>query len=153
LSGFAVLPLAAVELLDHLPASDPFAERGEAVLIEPRIVAEVDIDLRRTRAGTGVGISDETGLIALADRIVGEGTMPPFLRDLRVSGDAELRPSAGDDAEASRIVEVFFPDQAMKAVRAARRPIAVNLDDEIAGGGFEFHFIDRLGDRWDREQG
>ena len=49
----------------------------------------------------------------------------------------ELHHEAGNDAKEGRVGEVSVADQIVEAVRAEGRPVAMDFDHEVAGGGGE----------------
>ena len=67
----------------------------------------------------------------------------PDLVDGGVGAEAELHHEAGNDAEEGGVGEVAVADEVVKAVCAEGRPVAMDFDDEVAGGGGELCLEDR----------
>ncbi len=79
------------------------------------------------------------------DGIVLDVGVLPDLVDGGVGAEAELDNEAGDDAEEGCVGEVSVLDEVVEAVSAEGRPVAMDLDDEVAGGGGEGCFEDGRG--------
>src|SRR5580658_2092751 len=134
--GFTV---AAVNFLHYLHAGGNLAKRREAHLVELRVISCVDEQLRGARIFAGGGEGDETGLIALRDRIVLEIRFAPDVVDGGIGAQAELDYESGDDSKERGLLVKAVLDEIVEAVRAERRPCARDLHDEIARGGLELH--------------
>jgi hypothetical protein len=76
---------------------------------------------------------------ATVPRTFGDRALAPRLGDRGIAVDAELRPASGDDAEEAAVVVVAARHQLMETVRATRRPLAVDLDDDRALRRVELH--------------
>src|SRR5688572_25316305 len=69
LAARRAVAVAAVEAVDDLHAGSHFTERREATLVEVRVVAIVDEDLRRPGIRSAGGERDEAAPVALLHRI------------------------------------------------------------------------------------
>ena len=61
--------------------------------------------------------------------------------DLGIAIHAELHDEAFDGTEEGVVVVVVFGDEFIEMIRAQRRPVMMNLNYDVALGGFEFHFV------------
>src|SRR5207244_7770949 len=95
----------AVEPVHDVHAFHHLAEWCEAVLVLPRLIAGIDVDLRGARVRPGHGIGERPADIAGAHRVVGKALVLPDLGDGRVACDAKLYEAAFDGAVEARIVE------------------------------------------------
>jgi hypothetical protein len=143
-SAAGVFSVTAVQFLDDIHAFDNLAEGREAGfdVVAGGVIAEIDVDLRGSSIGPGVGEGDIACCVVLLERIIGDGDAALLLRDGGVAVDTELHPAAGDDTEKTRVVVILRADQLVETIGAMGRPIAVGFDDEAACGGFEFHAED-----------
>src|SRR5690349_20163285 len=96
-----VFSVAAVELLNYIPAFNNLAEGSKSGLgiIDSGVVAEVYVNLRGARSRAGIGKGDVAGLVGDLEDIVRNGFMTPGLRDLGIAGDTKLHPTPGNDSE------------------------------------------------------
>src|SRR5215472_15795229 len=130
--SFAV---ACVQLVDDAHAFGDLAKWGEARRVEARLIAGVDIDLRRTSVWTGHSKSERPSHVAVPHRITGEPFVLPNLGNRGIAGNAELRESAGNHAEEPRIIVEAHLHEMVEAVGAARCkcPGGVEQDDTLCG--------------------
>src|SRR6202034_66560 len=133
------LAVATVELLDDVHAGDHFAERGEALAIEKRIVAEIDEQLRGAGIRASRGEGERARRVALGDFIVLDVRVLPNLVDGRIRAEAELHDKAGHVAEEGCVGEKSMLHQIIEPVGAQRSPGARDLHDEVALRGGEFN--------------
>ena len=146
-SCLGLLAVAGEDLVDHVHAFDDRAEGGEAHGVEAGVVSIVDEELGGAGVGAGGGEDEGSALVALQDGVVLDSGDGPDLVDGGVGAEAELDDEALDDAKEGGVGEVAVADQVVKAVCAEGRPVAMDFDDEVAGGGGELCLEDgrRLG--------
>mmetsp|Transcript_90509 Transcript_90509/g.235696 ORF Transcript_90509/g.235696 Transcript_90509/m.235696 type:complete len:261 (-) Transcript_90509:12-794(-) len=122
-----LLPVAAVELLDHgHPVAQHLPERGEALAVQERVVAVVDEELRRARVRARRGVDEGPALVAPQHGVV------PDVRELglRLRWQPELRDEAGHDAEDGGVVEPALLHELLELRGAQRRPLRVDPHGE-----------------------
>ena len=140
--GFAV---AGVDFVDDAHAIDDGAEGGEAHFVELGIVVVVDEELGGAGVGSGGGEDEGAAGVGVGDGVVLDGGVVPDLVDGGAGVESELDDEAGEDAEEGGVGEVSVADEVVEAVGAEGRPVAMDFDDEVAGGGGELHFVEGRG--------
>ena len=138
-----LLAIPVVEMLERREAARDCPEWGEAVLVQLRVLPEVHEDLGRSCVRAAVGEDDRPALVRMPHGIVVDGRLLPRLRDLRRPADSPLDDEPGDDAEQALAVVEAGVHEVVEAVRAARRPLAVDGDDEGPLRRREAHAVDR----------
>src|SRR5215472_14953039 len=92
--SFAV---ACVQLVDDAHAFYDLAKWREAHRVEAaRLIARVDVNLRRTSVRAGHSKRERPAHVAVLHGIVGEPFVLPNLRNHGIARNAELRESAGN---------------------------------------------------------
>ena len=105
-----------MNLFHRLHAFGDFAERGESLLIQECVVAEIYEELRGARVGAGGGEGDGAGAIGFFDGIIFEVGGSPGVIHFGMRAEAELDDEAGNYAEKSGAVEVAVLYEIVKAV-------------------------------------
>src|SRR5215471_3628725 len=136
--GFAV---ARVELVDYAHAFYDPAKWREAHRVEARLIARVDVNLRRTSVWAGHSKRERPSHVAVLHRIVGEPFVLPNLRNHGIARNAELRESAGNHAEEPRIIVEAHLDEMVEAIGAAWRERPSNVEHDDAPCGFNAHAV------------
>src|SRR6185312_4316656 len=136
--SFAV---ACVQLVDDAHAFYDLAKWREAHLVEARLIARVDVNLRRTSAWAGHGKRERPSHVALLHGIVGEPFVLPNLRNHGIAGNAELSESTGNHAEEPRIIVEAHLDQMVEAIGAMRRERTSNLEQDDALSSFNSNAV------------
>ena len=113
------------------------AERREAHRVEAGVVDEVDEELRRAGAGARHRVADHAAGVVLHDRVVRDAARDPAARDVRIAVDAALGHEPVDHAEHGDVGEEALAHQRVEAVGAVGRPVAVDLDVDVALGRHE----------------
>ena len=67
--------------------------------VEPRVVDQIDKELRGASIGAGHGITQESAQIAFDHRIIRNGLVSPGLGNVWFAGDAELGHKTGHHAK------------------------------------------------------
>ena len=122
--SFAV---ACVQLVDDARAFHDLPKRGEAHRVQARprqttrLIARVDINLRRTSVWAGHCKRERPSHVAVLHGIVGEPFVLPNLRNRRIARNAELCESAGNHAEEPRIIVEARLHEVVEAIGAAPR--------------------------------
>src|SRR5215469_12959582 len=130
--SFAV---ACVQLVDDAHAFYDLAKWREAHRVEARLIARVDINLRRASVWAGHSKRERPSHVAglhgtVGHGIVGEPFVLPNLRNRGIARNAELRESAGNHAEEPRIIVEAHLDQMVEAVGASRRERPSNTEHD-----------------------
>src|SRR5215472_14323206 len=99
--SFAV---AGVQLVDDAHAFYDLAQWREAHPVEARLIARIDVNLRRTSVWASHSKCERPSHVAVLYGIVGEPFVLPNLRNHRIARNAELRESTGNHAEEPRII-------------------------------------------------
>src|SRR5215471_12387481 len=130
--SFAV---ACVQLVDDAHAFYDPAKWREAHRVEARLIARVDVNLRRTSVWAGHSKRERPSHVAVLHGIVGEPFVLPNLRNRGIARDAELCESAGNHAEEPRIIVEAHLDEMVEAIGAAWRERSSNVeqDDALCG--------------------
>src|SRR6478609_7021239 len=136
--SFAV---ACVQLVDDAHAFYHLAKWREAHRVEARLIARVDVNLRRTSVWAGHSKRERPSHVAVLYGIVGEPFVLPNLRNYRIPRDAELRESAGNHAEEPRIIVEAHLDEMVEAIGAAWRECPSNVEHDDALCGFNAHAV------------
>src|SRR5215471_8999806 len=136
--SFAV---TCVQLVDDAHAFYDLAKWGEAHRVEARLIARVDVNLRRTSVWAGHSKRERPSHVAVLHGIVGEPFVLPNLRNRRVARNAELRESAGNHAEEPRIIVEAHLDEVVEAISAALRKRPSNVEQDDALCGFNAHAV------------
>src|SRR5262245_26925334 len=97
-----------------------------------RIVHGVDEYLGRATIGNRKRKGYGASRVRHASRIVGNRSFSPYLRNLRVTVDAELRPSILNHTIEPRLIVITCLNQIVEMIDTIRRPVPVHLHDEIA---------------------
>ena len=111
--SFAV---ACVQLVDDTHAFYDLAKWCEAHRVEARLIARVDVNLRRTSVWAGHSKRERPSHVAVLHGIVGEPFVLPNLRNHGFARNAELRESAGNYAEEPRIIVEAHLDEMVEAI-------------------------------------
>src|SRR5215472_11832203 len=124
-----------VQFVDDAHAFYNLAEWSEAHPVEPRLIARVDVNLRRTSVWAGHSKSERPSHVAVLHGIVGEPFVLPNLRNRRIARNAELRESPGNHAEEPRIIVEAHLNEMVETVGAAwrERPSNLEQDDALCG--------------------
>src|SRR6516225_9047068 len=93
--SFAV---ARVQPVDDAHAFYDLSRWGETHRVEARLIARVDVNLRRTSIWAGHSKRERPAHVAVLHGIVGEPLVLPNLRNHGIPRNAELRESAGNHA-------------------------------------------------------
>src|SRR5437588_504538 len=136
--SFAV---ACVQLVDDAHAFYDLAQRCEAHRVEARLIARVDVNLRRTSVWAGHSKRERPSHVAVLHGIVGEPFVLPNLRNHGIARNAELRESAGNHAEEPRIIIEAYLDEMVEAIGAAWRERPGNTEHDDALCGFNAHAV------------
>src|SRR5262249_6440095 len=136
--SFAV---ACVQLVDDAHAFYDLAKWREARRVEARLIARVDVNLRRTSVRAGHRKSERASSVAVLHGIVGEPLVLPKLPNHGIAGNAELRESAGNHAEEPRIIVEACLDEMVEAIGAAWREGPSNTEQDRALCGFNAHSV------------
>src|SRR5215471_15656289 len=136
--GFAV---ARVELVDYAHAFYDPAKWREAHRVEARLIARVDVNLRRTSVWAGHSKRERPSHVAVLHGIVGEPFVLPNLRNHGIARNAELRESAGNHAEEPRIIVEAHLHEMVEAIGAAWRERPSNVEQDDALCGFNAHAV------------
>jgi hypothetical protein len=138
-------PILGIQRVRHLHPRNHLAERHKRfAIVRRRIVLQIDEHLCRPLVRDGKSKSDCAPLIRFACRIVRNEARAPQSCDLRLAANAKLRPTACDNAKKTRLVVITRASKIIESVRAMRRPIAMNFDDNVAFAGFEAN-LEKLG--------
>src|SRR5262252_4322024 len=136
--SFAV---TCVQLVDDAHAFYDLAKWREAHRVEARLIARVDINLRRTSVWAGHSKRERPSHVAVLYGIVEEPFVLPNLRNHGIACNAELRESAGNHPEEPRIIVEAHLDEMVKAIGAAWRERPSNTEQDDSLCGFNAHAV------------
>ena len=116
------------------------------MLVQARVVAVIDENLRDARAGSRHGERDGAAQVADAHRVVRQRLVRPGRFDRRVPARAELRHETRDHAKEPRAVVEAAAHEVVEAERAQRCPCPDHLERDRPLAGLERH-PERVGRR------
>ena len=116
--SFAV---ARVQLVDDAHAFLDLAKWREAHRVKARLIARIDVNLRRTSVWAGHSKRERPSHVAVLHGIVGELFVLPNLRNHGIARNTELYESAGNHAVEPRIIVEAQLDKMVEAIGAAWR--------------------------------
>src|SRR5215471_8440047 len=134
--------VGCVQLVDNAHAFYDLAKWREARRVEARLIARVDVNLRRTSVWAGHSKGERASHVAVLHGIVGEPFVLPNLRNRGIARNAELRESAGNHAEEPRIIVEAHLHEMVEAIGAARRERPGNFEQDDALCGFHAHVVE-----------
>ena len=132
----AVLP---VQRRGRRPPVDDPADRREAERVEPRVVGQIEEQLRRAGVRPGAREADGAAGVRVADGVVRNGPRGPGLAHPRVAGEPELRDEPRDHPEEPCTIVEPRAHQLVHPVAAPGRPITVHGNDDPPAVGRERH--------------
>src|SRR5258708_21176800 len=132
---FAVLRVQGVGDV-HVTNNPAKGHKGLGI-VRGCIVPQIDEDLRGPAIRHRESVGDSSPRVRFAARVVGNRLLAPQFRDSRLAVDSELRPASLDHPEEASLVIVACANEAVKAVRAIRRPGPLNLHYDDAFAGFQ----------------
>src|SRR6266480_1726462 len=134
LFGTSAVSVLVVEHVYHLHSlSIDVAERCKALPVEPRVVAQIDEDLRRAGIWHArFRIRQVAALVGLCDRLILNIGLLPCGRNRRIGADAKLNDEAGHNAEETGVVIEVVLNQIVEAVGADGSPSAIDSYNKIS---------------------
>ena len=128
--------VVGVQPIHHVHPLDDFAERGEAV-VQAGVVLGIDEHVCRPAVGSRASEGDAASCVRLGDGIVDEEFVLPDAVHVGIVVDTPSRGEALQHPVESHAVVPPTSYEVVEAVSPERGPIAVYLDDEDPGRGFE----------------
>ena len=128
-----VLAVSGVKGVNDVHAFDDLGEWNERFdIVGWRIITRVDEDLSGAAVRNRKSVCHRASGVRHPPGIVRDRACRPEIRNLWIAVNPELRPSILDDTIEARLIVVPRPNEIIKMIGAVRRPVAMNLDNDVA---------------------